>query len=113
MDTVDYELWLKRSVSGAANVTIDSLRVMFGDMTYVYNDVASDLTDFLLNGNDVFIMKSWLAIENDHHSRQGFRVAPRYPKPYYFTFRGLGGDNALAGYSVVDYIDVVPRWSLA
>ncbi len=114
-DTLDYELWLQRSVSGAANVTIDYLRVLFGDFTYIYNDVAANSRGFLVNGNEVYILNHTTLVVTKITTIQGkvFELHPDTLNHVIMLTGDLGSDTDNTKNTVISYIDVIPRWALA
>ncbi len=113
-DSLDYELWLART-SGTANVSIDYLQPLFGDFAYVYNDVAANSRDFLINGNNVYILNTTGPVVTKITTIQGkvFELYPDTLNHVIMLTGDLGGTTDIAATTTISYIDVIPRYALA
>lgn len=113
-DTIDYELWLSRT-SGTANVSIDYMRVMFGDLSYVYNDIASSSNGIILHGNTAFVIFASSLIIKKITTVQGnlFELHPDTLNHVIMLDGDIGSNTDLTADVQIAFIDITPRYALA
>jgi hypothetical protein len=114
--SVDYELWLQRTVAGAANVVIDYMRVMFGTNTYIYNDVASDSALILVHGHKALILDTTATPNVTKITEiQGelFELYPGTLNHIVLQTGDLGANTVTTATTTIQAIYVTPRWALA
>jgi hypothetical protein len=114
-DSVDYELWLQRTADGSADVTIDYMRAMFGFYTYVYNDVAANSDELLVDGNTAYFIDnaggSLYKIQTVDFDL--FELYPDTINHIILQTGDLGANTVTTATTTIQSITITPRWALA
>lgn len=115
MDTTDYQLYLKRSADGAADVTVDYFRVLFGTLTYINNDIADGGDNIWVHESNAYLIDNPTSAISKILNIQGdiFELLPDTLNHVILLTGDLGSDTVLTATTTVSRLYITPRWALA